>query len=119
MGIRERQLQEYREVRNAAHEVFRADLDLVRSNLSPKALMERAGEKAGDLSEAAVEAAQHHRLAVIGGGVATLLGGALLWLGKDRIATAFNAVRDRFGSETDGDAFDQDDPDPEEEEQTA
>ena len=118
MGVRERQVQEYRAVRDAAHDVFRADLDLVRANLSPKALVGRAGEKAGELSEAAAETAQRHRVAVIGGGVAALAGGALYWLGKDRIVAAFHAVRNRFRNTPGGEEFDLDNPDPEEQEQT-
>ena len=52
------------------------------------------------------------------GGVAALAGGALYWLGKDRIVAAFHAVRNRFRNTRGGEEFDSDNPDPEEQEQT-
>ena len=118
MGIREQQLQEYRAVRDAAHAVFRADVGLVRQNLTPGALMERASEKAGNLSEAATEAAERHRGALIGS-AAAVAGGALLWLARAPIGRAFAGLRKKFGMEAEGDSRDPDEGrDPEEEEQT-
>lgn len=105
MGRQERQLKEFRALRDAAHAVFRADLDLVRTEFAPDSLTERikgrVAEKAADVSDSAVEAAKRHRGALVGG-AAALAGGALLWLARAPLGAAFAALRNKFGNGDEG-----------------
>ena len=81
MGKHEQKLAEYRDLRDTAHDVFQADVELLRIGLTPKALADRAGDRAADLTESMAETARRHRGAVLGGLAAIAVGsGALLWL---------------------------------------
>lgn len=101
MGNREQQLEQYRAMRDAAHTVFRADIDIVRSSLNPAALADRAGEKAVDLTKAAGETVQRHSGALMGGAAALAIGGALLWLAREPLGKALATLQEKFGMPTD------------------
>lgn len=97
MGSREQQLEQVRAIRDAAHAIFRADVDIVRSSLKPAALADRAGGKAADLTKAAGETVQRHSGALMGGAAALAVGGALLWLARDPLGKALATLREKFG----------------------
>ena len=102
MGDREQELAEYRALRESARAVFQADLELLRSGLTPRALADRAGERAVDLSERAAETAQRHRVALLGGLGGVIAGGAALWLARAPVGRAVDAIKVRLGWSSEG-----------------
>ena len=103
MGKHEQKLAEYRDLRDAAHEVFQADVELLRIGLTPKALADRAGDRAADLTESMAETARRHRGAVLGGLAAIAVGsGALLWFKREPIGRAIGGMKARLGWGTQG-----------------
>ena len=80
MGEQERVLKEYKVLRDAAQAVFQTDLDLVRSEFTPKAIAQRVGEKAAAMSGSATDAVKRHRGTLIGGSAAVLAGTLAFWL---------------------------------------
>ena len=98
MGRHEQKLAEYRAVRDSAHTLFQADVELLRENLTPRALADRASDKVTELSDTALDAAYEHRGAIVGGVVATIAAGAALWLARAPIHDAIASIKNRLNS---------------------
>ena len=103
MAKKEQKLAEYRAVRDDAHALFRADLELLRENLTPRALAERASDQITELSETTRDAVHQHRGVILGGVAATIAAGSALWLARGPIGNFLGAVKIRLGfTETGG-----------------
>ena len=96
MGKHEQKLAEYRAVRDSAHTLFQADVELLRESLTPRALADRASDQVTELSDTALDAAYEHQGAIIGGAVAAVAAGAALWLARAPIRDAIDAIKNRL-----------------------
>lgn len=96
MGKREQQLAEYRAVRDNAHALLQADVELLRENLTPRALADRASDQMAELSDTARDAVHEHRGAIWGSLAATVAAGAALWLARKPVRDVIDNVKNRL-----------------------
>lgn len=111
MGRQERELKELKALRDTARAVFQADVDIVRGEYAPKAIAtrasQRAADKAMDLADTALDAAERHRGALIGG-VAAVVGGAVLWLVREPVGAVLETLHEKFTRSDATDAAEED-----------